>query len=168
MTSNINRVMRGRAWTFGDSVETDIIYPFYLYPSLEEVKKHTMEALRPEFAQEVKEGDIVVAGRNFGCGSSRPATVLREVGVAAIIAESTSRLLLRNNVAQAIPTFVAPGITGIVENGDELEIDYPQGIARNPRTGAQVALTKYPPMIEQIYEAGGMLEYARRRFIAET
>jgi 3-isopropylmalate dehydratase small subunit len=168
MTSNINKVVRGRAWTFGDSVDTDIIYPYYRYPSAEEVRKHTMEALRPEFPNEVKEGDIVVAGRNFGCGSSRPATVLRDVGVAAVIAESISRLLLRNNVAQAIPTFVAPGITGIVENGDELEIDYPQGVARNPKTGAQVALTKYPPMIEEIYEAGGMLEYARRRFIAET
>ncbi|MEE9533305.1 MAG: 3-isopropylmalate dehydratase small subunit, partial [Acidimicrobiia bacterium] len=83
-------------------------------------------------------------------------------------AESVSRLLLRNNVAQAIPTFVAPGVTGIVENGDELEIDYPQGVVRNPKTGAQVALTRYPPMIEQIYQAGGMLEYARRRYLAET
>lgn len=168
MTSDINQVMRGRVWKFGDSVDTDVINPFYLYPTMEEVKKHTMEALRPEFPREVKAGDILVAGRNFGCGSSRPATVLREVGVAVIVAESVSRLLLRNNIAQAIPTFMAPGVTAIVEDGDELEIDYPQGLARNPNTGTHVALVKYPPMIEQLYQAGGMLAYARHRYLAEA
>src|SRR6195952_2128969 len=103
MALNLDRVMRGRVWKFGDSVETDAINPYYQYPTMEELKLHTMEAYRPEFPREVKAGDILVAGRNFGCGSSRPGLVLREVGIAAIVCESVSRLFLRNSIDPAIP-----------------------------------------------------------------
>ena len=168
MSFDPNQTIRGRVWKFGDSVDTDVIYPFYRYPDPQEIKKHTMEALRPEFPREVKPGDILVAGRNFGCGSARRATVLREVGIVAIVAESTSRLLLRNNISEAFPTFVAPGVTNIIEDGQTLEIDYPQGVVRNAETGAQVPLRKYPPMIERLFLAGGILPYARQRYLAEA
>jgi len=118
MSLDLNRVVRGRVWKFGDSIETDAINPYYRYPTMEELKLHTMEAYRPEFPQEVKAGDILVAGRNFGCGSSRPGLVLREVGIAAIVAESVARLFLRNSIDRAIPIFIAPGITGIVNDGE--------------------------------------------------
>jgi len=85
----------------------------------------------------------MVAGRNFGCGSSRPGLVLREVGVAAIVAESVARLFLRNSIARAIPIFVAPGVSGIVQDGEILEVDYPRGAVRNAATGASVALRKF-------------------------
>src|SRR4051812_14312809 len=100
MSVDLNRVIRGRVWKFGDSVDTDSINPYYLYPTMEELKKHTLESYRPEFPKEVKAGDILIAGRNFGCGSSRPGLVLREVGIAAIVVESASRLFLRNNIAR--------------------------------------------------------------------
>ncbi len=167
MGFDLNRAIRGRVWKFGDSIETDAINPYYRYPTMEELKQHTMEAYRPEFPQQVKPGDIVVAGRNFGCGSSRPGLVLREVGVAAIIAESVSRLFLRNSISRAIPIFVAPGVTGIVEDGERLEVDYPGGVVRNPASGKSVALRKFPPMIEQIFECGGLPEFARERFMRE-
>ena len=167
MGFDLNRVIRGRVWKFGDSIETDAINPYYRYPTMEELKQHTMEVYRPEFPKEVKSGDVMVTGRNFGCGSSRPGLVLREVGIAVIVAESVARLFLRNSVARAIPIFVAPGVTGIVQDGETLEVDYPQGVVRNAATGASVPLRKFPPLIEQIYECGGLPEFARERYMRE-
>jgi 3-isopropylmalate/(R)-2-methylmalate dehydratase small subunit len=168
MAFDMHRAIRGRVWKFGDSIETDAINPYYRYPTAEELKLHTMEAYRPEFPKEVKAGDILIAGRNFGCGSSRPGLVLREVGIAVILAESVSRLFLRNSIARAIPIFVAPGITRIVEDGATLEVDYPAGVARVPATGASVELRKFPPVIEQIFAAGGLPESAYARYMRET
>lgn len=167
MSFDLDQVIRGRVWKFGDSIETDAINPYYRYSTMEELKQHTMEAYRPEFPRQVKPGDILVAGKNFGCGSSRPGLVLREVGIAAIVAESVSRLFLRNSIARAMPIFMAPGVTSIVEDGEILEIDYQQGVVRNPATGAGVALRKFPPLIEKIFRYGGLPEFARQRYLAE-
>ncbi|HTI45572.1 MAG TPA: 3-isopropylmalate dehydratase small subunit [Casimicrobiaceae bacterium] len=167
MGFEINTVLRGRVWKFGDSVETDAINPYYRYPTMDELKLHTMEAYRPEFASEVRPGDILVAGRNFGCGSSRPGLVLREVGIAAIVVESVARLFLRNSVDRAIPIFLAPGVTSIVEDGETLVIDYPAARVTNATSGASVALRKFPPLIEQIYRVGGLPEFARERYLRE-
>jgi 3-isopropylmalate/(R)-2-methylmalate dehydratase small subunit len=168
MAFDLNRTICGRVWKFGDSIETDAINPYYRYPTMEELKQHTMEAYRPEFPREVKSGDILVAGRNFGCGSSRPGLVLREVGIAVILAESVARLFLRNSIARAIPIFMAPGITAIVADGDTLDVDYKAGIVRNPVSGASVELRKYPPLIEQIFASGGLPELAHARYLRET
>jgi 3-isopropylmalate/(R)-2-methylmalate dehydratase small subunit len=165
---DLNRVLQGRVWKFGDSIETDAINPYYRYPTMEELKQHTMEAYRPEFPREVKPGDILVAGRNFGCGSSRPGLVLREVGIAAIVVESVSRLFLRNNIARAMPIFMAPGIVDIVEDGQTLEVDYPRGIVRNTATGKVIAMRKFPPLIERIFACGGLPELALQRYLAEA
>jgi 3-isopropylmalate dehydratase small subunit len=168
MAVDLQRRLRGRVWKFGDSIETDAINPYYRYPTMEELKLHTMEAYRPEFPREVKPGDVLVAGRNFGCGSSRPGLVLREVGIVAIVAESVARLFLRNSIARAVPIFMAPGITRIVEDGETLEIDYAAGLARNGASGATVALRKFPPLIEAIFTAGGLPEYAFERYHREA
>jgi 3-isopropylmalate dehydratase small subunit len=168
MAFDLSRAIRGRVWKFGDSIETDAINPYYRYPTMEELKQHTMEAYRPEFPKEVKAGDILVAGRNFGCGSSRPGLVLREVGIAAILAESVARLFLRNSIDRAIPIFMAPGVSGIVRDGETLEIDYPAGVVRNVATGASVRLRKFPPLIEQIFAAGGLPELAYERYVRES
>lgn len=168
MGFDLNRVIKGRVWKFGDSIETDAINPYYRYPDPEDLKKHTMEAYRPEFPKQVKSGDIIVAGRNFGCGSSRPGLVLREVGVAAIVVESVSRLFLRNNIARAMPVFMAPGISNMVQDGEILEVDYPQSVVRNVATGASVPLRHFPSLIERIFECGGLPEFARKRYLAEA
>ena len=168
MSFDLDRVLKGRVWKFGDSIETDAINPYYQYPTMEELKQHTLEAYRPEFAQQVKAGDILVAGRNFGCGSSRPGLVLREVGIAAIVVESAARLFMRNSIARAMPIFLAPGITGIVNEGETLKVDYPAGEVRNPATGARVAVRKFPPLIERILKSGGLPEFARERYLAES
>lgn len=168
MAFDLKNVARGRVWKFGDSVETDAINPYYQYPTMEELKQHTMEAYRPEFPREVKGGDILVAGRNFGCGSSRPGIVLMEVGIAAIVVESVSRLFFRNSIARAMPILQAPGITSIVDDGETLEVDYPHGVVRNPASGKSVRLRPFPPLIEQILQCGGLPELAFQRFQRES
>ena len=168
MKFDLNHVIRGRVWKFGDSVDTDSINPFYKYSTMEELKKHTLESFRPEFPMKVKPGDIIVGGRNFGCGSHRPATVLREVGIAAIVVESASRLFLRNTIALPMPIYVAPGITGIVQDGETLEIGYQASCVRNVAAGRTVSIPRFPPMIERIYECGGLPQLARQRYLAET
>ena len=168
MGFDLNRQIRGRVWKFGDSIETDAINPYYRYPTMAELKQHTMEVYRPEFPRGVRPGDVMVAGRNFGCGSSRPGLVLREVGIAAIVAESVARLFLRNSVARAVPIFVAPGVTGIVADGEILEVDYPRGEVRNVASGAAVLLRRFPAMIEEIYACGGLPEFARERYLRES
>ena len=164
MSFDLNRVVTGRVWKFGDSVDTDSINPYYLYPAMEDLKKHTLES----FPKEVKPGDIIVAGRNFGCGSHRPGLVLREIGIAAIVVESASRLFLRNSIALPMPIFIAPDIGKIIKDGEMLEVDYRNTRARNIATGAIAALRKYPPTIEAIFESGGMPAFARKRYLAET
>jgi 3-isopropylmalate dehydratase small subunit len=155
MSFDLNRVIKGRVWKFGDSVDTDSINPYYLYPAMEDLKKHTLESFRPEFPKEVKPGDIIVAGRNFGCGSHRPGLVLKEIGIAAIIVESASRLFLRNSIGK------------IVKDAEILEVDYRNTQVRNVTTGAKAVLRKYPPTIEAIFESGGMPAFARKRYLAE-
>ena len=168
MKFDLNRVIRGRVWVFGDSIDTDSMNPYYKYTTMEELKAHTLESFRPEFPREVKPGDIIVAGRNFGCGSHRPATVLREVGVAAILVEGASRLFLRNTIALPMPIYVSPGINDIIADGETLEIDYESRVARNVATGASVAIPKFPPMIERIYECGGLPQLVYQRYQAEV
>ncbi len=167
MGFDLTRPIQGRVWKFGDSIETDAINPYYRYPTMAELKQHTMEVYRPEFPREVRAGDVMVAGKNFGCGSSRPGLVLREVGIAAIVAESVARLFLRNSIGRAIPIFVAPGVSGIVEDGETLEVNYSSGLVRNPGNGKTIALRKYPPLIERIFECGGMPEFAYQRYQSE-
>ncbi|MFQ5872753.1 MAG: 3-isopropylmalate dehydratase [Dehalococcoidia bacterium] len=166
--SVLNRVIRGRVWVFGDSLDTDGIHPYYLYPDPAETYKHTLESFRPEFPKGVREGDLVVTGKNFGCGSGRPATSVFKIGVAAVVSESLAPLMLRNSVGNAHPVIIAPGVTSLVEDHQTLEIDYPNGVVRNVDTGRELPIRKYPRIVERIYEAGGILQFARQRYLAEV
>jgi 3-isopropylmalate dehydratase small subunit len=133
------------------------------------LKANCLRTLRPDFPEQVQPGDIIVAGDNFGCGSSRPTGVvaLKACGVQAVVAESIARLYFRNGVAQGLLTFPAPGISGIVEDGDEIEIDYEKGIARNLASGKEVALRRFPPTVEKIYASGGIQKVIAERLTAE-
>ena len=169
MKSALSNVIRGRVWKFGDSVDTDVIDPHQRAASYEEVKRMTMDALRPEFAKEVKPGDIIVAGKNFGYGSHREGAnvVLHDVGIQAIVAESVARIFFRIAISLGMPAFVAPGVTAIVEDGDQLEIDFKASVVRNPRTGKSVNIAKYPPSIEKIFQAGGIIPLLIQRYERE-
>ncbi len=164
-------VVRGRVWKFGESIDTNVIAPLHVMSKgeIEELAQHTMAAVRPEFPAQVRPGDIIVAGGNFGCGSHRQEAnlVLEKVGIRAIVADSVARIFLRTSINLAYPTLVAPGVSRLVEDHEELEINYPQGKIRDPRTGREIALPKYPPSVEQIFAAGGILTLLKERCIKE-
>lgn len=164
-------VLTGRVWKFGESVDTNVIAPLHVMRKgeIEEIAQHTMAALRPEFPEQVRPGDIIVAGANFGCGSHREEAnlVLNKVGIRAIVADSVARIFLRTSINLAYPTLVAPGVSSLVEDHEELEIDYPKGTIRNIQSGKELPLPKYPPSVEQIFEAGGILTLLRERCLRE-
>jgi len=158
-------------WKFGESIDTNIIAPLHVMRKgeIEEIAQHTMAAVRPEFPEQVQAGDIIVAGANFGCGSHRQEAniVLEKVGIRAIVAESVARIFLRTSINLAYPTLVAPGISSLVEDHEELEINYPAGIIRNSRTGREISLPKYPQSVEEIFTAGGILTLLKERCVRE-
>ena len=119
-------LIRGKVWLFRDNVDTDVITPgVYVDVPMEEMKKHVLEALNPRFPKEVKAGDIIVAGRNFGCGSSRETApdAIKALGVGALVAESFARIFFRNAVSIGLPVLPCPGAAKAFGEGDEAEVD---------------------------------------------
>ena len=156
---DIHKVIRGRVWKFGDSVDTSqLARGGSQIAANENMKENCLRALRPEFSREVQPGDFLVAGKNFGCGSSRQTAVqaLQACGIQAVLAESVARIYRRNSIALALPTFVVPGIMDLVEDGGQLEIDYAGGAVRNLTSGGELPLARFPRSVEQIYELGGI------------
>ena len=167
--------IRGRAFVFGDNIDTDIIAPgntisFGLGDAFEEedVKKNAFKALRPEFYKQVRVGDVLVAGSNFGLGSHRePANkALYTLGFRAVICESAARLFFRNAVAIGFHVFQVRGITSFVKEGDELEIDIEGSRIRNLTQRAELAMEPYSPLVRSIVERGGILEVLKDRLSA--
>lgn len=158
---DIHKVIRGRVWKFGDSVDTSQLARggSQIAPN-ENMKENCLRALRPEFSQQVKAGDLLIAGKNFGCGSSRQTAVqaLQACGIQAVLAESVARIYRRNSIALALPTFVVPGVTELAADGDRLEIDYAGGVVRNLTSGGELRLPRFPRSVELIYELGGIAQ----------
>jgi 3-isopropylmalate/(R)-2-methylmalate dehydratase small subunit len=165
-------VRTGRVWKFGDRISTDLMMPGHRVLanpdlSVEEAAKFCMEANRPGWAEsEVQPGDILVAGINFGCGSSRNGSQsLKALGIAVVLAESVSRIHLRNAVNTGLPTLVAPGITEFVDDGQSLEVNIVTGEIKNLETGATLNAEAWaegtPPY--QILMAGGLDAYMKAK-----
>ncbi|OUM90395.1 MAG: 3-isopropylmalate dehydratase [Bacillus thermozeamaize] len=150
---------RGKAWVFGDNVDTDVISPGqYLKLTAEEVAKHVMEGADPEFAKKVQPGDIIVAGKNFGCGSSRESApaALKYAGVGAVVAEFFARIFYRNAINLGLPVLECKQAKEIAE-GDELEIDLEKGEIYNVTQNKTYSVTPFPPRILAILQAGGLV-----------
>lgn len=157
--------LRGRVWRFGDDISTDLLAPgAYAVDPLEVRKLHTLESVDPAFAREVRPGDIVAAGRNFGCGSSRETAPegLQALGVGCIVAESFARLFLRNSIAIGLPVLHCPGVLDAVAAGDDIEVDLAEGGIRNLRTGEVLEGQALPPEMREILAAGGILALLRQ------
>jgi 3-isopropylmalate/(R)-2-methylmalate dehydratase small subunit len=148
----------GRIWKFGDNINTDLILPnvaFYLTP--EEQLKFVFRANRPGWVDLVQPGDILVGGKNFGMGSSRPAARnLKNLGLACLVAESINGLFYRNCVNFAFPAMECSGIEGLLDEGETAEVDFDTGIVRNSRTGAENTGKMIPPQLVKIVAAGGI------------
>ncbi len=163
--------IRGRVWKYGDNINTDVIFPgkyTYTVTDPKEQAKHALEDLDPNFAREVREGDIIVAGRNWGSGSSREQAVgaLRAAGVKAIIAKSFARIYFRNAVNNGLLPVVCPEAVDALHNGDTIEIDV---TANKIHAGAHVFV--FPPLspsLLAIIEAGGLIPMLRKEFGAEN
>jgi 3-isopropylmalate/(R)-2-methylmalate dehydratase small subunit len=166
----MNNMVQGRAWTYGDNVDTDVIIPArHLTKSTPaELAKHCMEDIDPSFAAEAKPGDIVAGGSNFGCGSSREHAPLAFVGcgVAAVVAVSFARIFFRNAINVGLPIVECPGIAGKTEKGDILSIDFAAGKVTNGRTGETFAATPFPPFLSDLINAGGLVDYVKTRLSA--
>ena len=158
-------VIRGNVRKFGNAIDTDIIIPArYLVLPLDEMRHKAMEPIRPRFAERLSPGDIIVAGRNFGCGSSReqaPA-VLRELGITAIVAVSFARIFFRNAVNLGIPVIECEGIYSQVNEGDAIEVDPARGEVRIAADNRVFPGTKLPQFLLDIINDGGLIRHLDR------
>jgi len=160
-------VIRGRAWKFGDNIDTDIIIPFkYKARTIDpqELAQHVMEGIDPSFPKKVRPGDIIVAGRNFGCGSSREQAPLaiKAAGIAAVVAESFARIFFRNAINIGLPAIEVKGISEKTDDGDVFEIDLYQGIVKNLSKGLTFKATPMPNMLMEILKEGGLVNYVKK------
>ena len=168
--SELMQPLRGRVWKFGDSVDTDQLLGAGAGQVVtDNLKAYCLRALRPEFADEVQKGDVLVAGANFGCGSSRQTAVqaLQECGIAAVLAVSFARIYRRNSIALALPSFAVPDITRFAADGERLEIDYPARVVRNLTAGGELKLTALPASVEEIYRLGGIFHVIANRLASQ-
>lgn len=151
---------------FGDNVDTDVIIPArYLNTSdSRELAAHCMEDIDPTFAKRVELGDLLVAGLNFGCGSSREHApiAIAASGISVVIASSFARIFYRNAINIGLPILECPEASVDIAEGDEVEVDLETGIIVNNTTGKRYQAKPYPPFIRQIIEAGGLLQALRR------
>ena len=155
----------GQVIRFGDNVDTDVIIPArYLNTSdRAELAKHCMEDLDPTFAGRVQQGTILVAGQNFGCGSSREHApiAIQASGVSLVIARSFARIFYRNAINIELAIVECPAAADAVSEGDSIEADLDQGIIRNLTTGAEYHTEPFPPFIQTIISHGGLMQAVR-------
>ncbi len=162
-------IIRGRVWKYGDDVNTDVIFPGkYTYTISEpaEMPAHALEDLDPDFAGGVKPGDIIVAGKNWGCGSSREqaVTCLKESGLGAIIAESFARIYYRNCLNAALPALICPEAVHAVQDGDQVEIDLDESEIRTSK--GIYTFNPLPEVVREIFDAGCLIAHTKKRLEA--
>lgn len=159
--------VKGRVWKVGDNINTDLILPgpYLTLKDADQKAAHVLETVIPNFSDKVRKNDIIVAGRNFGGGSSREIAplLLKRLGVGAVVAESFARIFFRNAVNIGLPVIECKDITDGVENGQELEIDLAEGRVRNLSKNEEYQGTKMPEFLMQIVAAGGALELLKQK-----
>lgn len=157
--------LSGKAWKFGDGISTDHIAPgrlFHLRSNLPELAKHVMEDARPEFAAQVKPGDFIVGGRNFGQGSSREhaPTIIKLSGVSAVLAKSIARIFFRNAINVGLPVVIMD--TDAIDEGDQLEVDLAAGVVKNLTKKTQCSIPPLPSVMRKILSEGGLVEHIKK------
>jgi 3-isopropylmalate/(R)-2-methylmalate dehydratase small subunit len=157
-------VLAGRVWHFDHDISTDVLSPGQFAVDPVEIRKlHVLESVNPSFASGVREGDVVVAGRNFGCGSSRETAPenLKALGVACVVAESFARIFMRNAVALGLPVVACIGVHEAFADGDLIKIDLGTGTVINAGDGAELSGDALPSEMRDILASGGILEALR-------
>lgn len=157
----------GKIWKFGDDIDTDVIIPArYLSVSVPEIlARYCMEPIRPDFANRVSKGDIIVAGKNFGCGSSREHAprAIKACGISAVVAKSFARIFFRNAINIGLLVIELPKIYDIAKDGDKIYVDLKKGFIEHCPTKQRYSIPKYPAFLQEIIDAGGLLSYFLRK-----
>ena len=160
-------IFKGRVWKFGDDINTDIIIAGkHKFKTLDmaELSKHAMEAIAPDFSQKIQKGDIVVAGKNFGCGSSREHAplVLKYAGVGAIVAKSFARIFYRNAFNTGLTAIECEELYDSTDQGDLIQIELESGIVRNLSKKKEYRIKPIPPFLLKILSDGGLVEHFKK------
>lgn len=164
--------IEGRVWKYGRDVDTDVIIPARYLVSTDpaELAKHCLEDLDPDFAARVSQGDIIVAGENFGCGSSREHAPLaiKGAGVSAVIAASFARIFYRNAINAGLPIFESEEAAGAIEKGHTVRADLASGEIRDLDTGRAFQAAPYPSELREIIEEGGLIAATRKKLASRS
>ena len=160
------QVIEGKVWKFGNNVSTDYIMPgFARATTPQEKASFCMQAIRPEFAREVKPGDLIAGGRNFGCGSSRLAAAnLVTLGVSCVVAESFGRLFFRNSISFGFPLLICKGVCDAVQEGDLLQANFETAELKNLTTGKILKADPLPKLVMTILLAGGIIPLLKHEY----
>ena len=158
-------VLQGKAWKFGDDISTDHIAPgryLHLRSNLPELAKHVLEDANPDFAKETNKGDFVVAGKNFGLGSSREhaPTIMKIAGINAVLAKSFARIFYRNAINVGLLAVICD--TDKIEEGDQLEVNVEKGEIRNKSKDIELSFPSLPPIMRNILDSGGLVAYINK------
>jgi len=160
-------LIRGRVWRFGNDIDTDVIIPArYLNTSdPKELSRHVLEGIDKDFSNKVKAGDIIVAGKNFGCGSSREHApiAIKAAGIQAVIAKSFARIFYRNAFNIGLPIFESAGASEEIKEADEIEIDAINGLIKNLTTQEEYKANPVPMFMQELIAAGGLIEWTRKK-----
>ncbi len=159
---------KGKAWKFGADVDTDAIIPArYLNTSEpKELASHCMEdSKNPEFIRKMRPGDIIVAEKNFGCGSSREHApiAIKAAGVSCVVAKSFARIFYRNSFNMGLPIFESPEAVEGIKEGEEIEVDADRGVIRNLTTNREFKVAPVPPFMQELIAAGGLMAYTKKK-----
>ena len=159
--------LKGKAWKFGADVDTDAIIPARYLNTTDhkELAKHCMEDADPDFAKKMKVGDIIVADKNFGCGSSRehaPISI-KAAGISCVIAKSFARIFYRNSFNMGLPIFESADASEKIKEGDEIELDPSTGVIHNLTKKEKYQARPIPPFMQALINAGGLMNYVKRK-----
>ena len=157
----------GKVHKYGDNVDTDVIIParYLNTPDMQELAQHCMEDIDKDFVNRVKPGDIIVADKNFGCGSSREHApiAIKAAGVSCVIAETFARIFYRNSINIGLPIIECPEASRGIEQGDEVEVDFDSGIIYNRTKGTQFKGQAFPEFMQKIIKAEGLINYINQK-----
>jgi 3-isopropylmalate/(R)-2-methylmalate dehydratase small subunit len=166
MLEEARMAVKGKAWKFGNDVNTDEIIPARYLSMTDPLKlaEHVMEDADPEFPSKVQSGDIIVAGKNFGCGSSREHApiAIKAAGVSCVIAASFARIFFRNSFNMGLMIFESPLASEGIREGDHVEIDPDDGVIRNVDTGETFKVARIPPFMKELLDDGGLIAHIKK------
>jgi 3-isopropylmalate/(R)-2-methylmalate dehydratase small subunit len=159
--------IKGKVWLFGDDVDTDVILPgkYLVLTQPADLAKHAMEGISPGFSDKISKGDIIVAGKNFGCGSSREhaPVALKHTGVSAVVAESFSRIFYRNAINIGLPAVISQGARRRIKEGEVVAIDLEKG-ELTTQAGEKISAEQFPQFLLEILRDGGLVQNLKKRF----